>query len=311
MEIPIQYITVENPTIKDIPIFIQGGATEARTLEAQQGGIPQKFMSTNQDKWTSERCFLGDAYPRFNNWAENKDVVYSDGSNPEHLYNGSFPSCEQNILPFNVATGAASTICKNVILKVDTSEDDVTLVEYEVIGGGDFNELTAESNPDRYEVIEDITKVNYSTTPAPVVKAPVNTDNNNSITLYEYTKTWDGDESVGARFWEGDHTRWGSNTIDWNTVPAGSKVKIYGMPAESNWYIRPTTLWGYGVSFVNYNSGNSAVNASNVNNFGNDRCIVFEFNAETGPKLGGEGNAFDVDIQHYYVSKVVLEKKNN
>lgn len=173
MEIPIQYITVENPTIKDIPIFIQGGATEARTLEAQQGGIPQKFMSTNQDKWTSERCFLGDAYPNFVNWAQDKDAVFSANPNSDYLYNNNFPNYLQTDLPFDVATGAASTICKNVILKVDTSEDDVTLVEYEVIGGGDFDELTAESNTDRYEVIEDITKVNYPTTPAPVVKAPV------------------------------------------------------------------------------------------------------------------------------------------
>ena len=121
MEIPLQYITVENPTIKDIPIFIQGGSTEARTLEAEQGGIPQKFMSTNQDKWTSERCFLGDAYPNFNNWAENKDAVYSANSNADYLYNGSFPSIEQSILPFNVPTGAASTVCKDIELKCDTA----------------------------------------------------------------------------------------------------------------------------------------------------------------------------------------------
>ena len=121
MEIPLQYITVENPTIKDIPIFIQGGTTEARTLEAKQGGIPQKFMSTNQDKWTSERCFLGDAYPNFNNWAENKDAVYSANSNADYLYNGSFPSIEQSILPFGVPTGAASTVCKDIELKCDTA----------------------------------------------------------------------------------------------------------------------------------------------------------------------------------------------
>lgn len=121
MEIPLQYITVENPTIKDIPIFIQGGTTEARTLEAEQGGIPQKFMSTNQDKWTSERCFLGDAYPNFNNWAENKDAVYSANSNADYLYNGNFPSIEQSILPFDVPTGAASTVCKDIELKCDTA----------------------------------------------------------------------------------------------------------------------------------------------------------------------------------------------
>ena len=122
MEIPIQYITVGNPTIKDIPIFIQGGATEARTLEAEQGGIPQKFMSTSQDKWTSERCFLGDAYPNFNNWAENREVVYSANSNSEYLYNNNFPNYQQTTLPFGVATGAASTICKEIEVKIDSAE---------------------------------------------------------------------------------------------------------------------------------------------------------------------------------------------
>ena len=121
MEIPIQYITVSNPTIKDIPIFIQGGTAEARTLEAEQGGIPQKFMSTNQDKWTSERCFLGDAYPNFVNWAQDRDAVFSANSNPDYLYNNNFPIYQQTDLPFDVATGAASTICKNIEVTQDTA----------------------------------------------------------------------------------------------------------------------------------------------------------------------------------------------
>ena len=121
MEIPIQYITVSNPTIKDIPIFIQGGTAEARTLEAEQGGIPQKFMSTNQDKWTSERCFLGDAYPNFVNWAQDRDAVFSANSNPDYLYNNNFPIYQQTDLPFDVATGAASTVCKNIEVTQDTA----------------------------------------------------------------------------------------------------------------------------------------------------------------------------------------------
>ena len=164
MEIPIEYITVDNPTIKDIPIMItglSGGPIEARVLEAQQGGVPQKFMSSNQDKWTSERCFLGDAYPNFNNWVSNKDAIFSDNANDNYLYCASYPSNVDTELPFNVATGAASTICKDIVKKVDTSVSNPDLVLKEVDEDGDFNTLEAAG----YVVVEDATNVIYADTP--------------------------------------------------------------------------------------------------------------------------------------------------
>ncbi len=122
MEIPSQYITVNDPTIKDIPIFIQGGATEARTLEAEEGAVPQKYMSTTQDNWTSERCFLGDAYPHFTDWAEDKGIIYSTEPQASALYSG-YPGPVQNLLPFDVATtGAESIECKAIVSNKTTTE---------------------------------------------------------------------------------------------------------------------------------------------------------------------------------------------
>ena len=122
MEIPLKYITVDDPTIKDIPIFIQGGATEARKLEAEKGAVPQKYMSTNQDNWTSERCFLGDAYPHFTDWAVNKGITYSEGPKANFLYSG-YPGATQNVLPFGVATtGAESIECKAIDSDKTTTE---------------------------------------------------------------------------------------------------------------------------------------------------------------------------------------------
>lgn len=138
MEIPLSYITVDNPTIKDIPIFIQGGATEARVLEAEKGGVPQKFMSTTQDKWTSERCFLGDAYPNFTSWAEDKNITYSSDPASEHLYCGSYPSHEQNVLPFGVTTGAESTVCKDITKKEDVATPNTSLIIYETTDGSEW-----------------------------------------------------------------------------------------------------------------------------------------------------------------------------
>ena len=79
------------PSIADIPVYVQWDGISATKVVAPTGEVPQKFMSRAKDNWTSERCFLGDAYPSFTNWVSQPNKHFSTGANGSYLYNG-YPS---------------------------------------------------------------------------------------------------------------------------------------------------------------------------------------------------------------------------
>lgn len=81
----------EHPSIADIPVYVQWDGISATKVVAPTGAVPQKFMSRDKDNWTSERCFLGDAYPSFTNWVSQPNKKFSTGANGSYLYNG-YPS---------------------------------------------------------------------------------------------------------------------------------------------------------------------------------------------------------------------------
>ena len=105
---------VSKPTIGDIPVFVQWSTVAAKSIDAPTGAVPQKFMSTAKDNWTSERCFLGDAYNDFKSWVTYPDKPFNKDSNSGFLYQG-YPSPEAGF-DFTVTTGVTTA------LEIETSK---------------------------------------------------------------------------------------------------------------------------------------------------------------------------------------------
>ena len=105
---------VSTPTIGDIPVFVQWSTVAAKSIDAPTGAVPQKFMSTAKDNWTSERCFLGDAYTNFKSWVTYPDKPFNKDSNSGFLYQG-YPSPEAGF-DFTVTTGVTTA------LEIETSK---------------------------------------------------------------------------------------------------------------------------------------------------------------------------------------------
>ena len=105
---------VSTPTIRDIPIHVQWSTVAAKSIDAPTGAVPQKFMSTAKDNWTSERCFLGDAYNNFRSWVTYPDKPFNKDSNSGFLYQG-YPSPEAGF-DFTVTTGVTTA------LEIETSK---------------------------------------------------------------------------------------------------------------------------------------------------------------------------------------------
>jgi hypothetical protein len=91
VDITSEVTNKKEPSIADIPVYVQWDGISATKVVAPTGAVPQKFMSRDKDNWTSERCFLGDAYPSFTNWVSQPNKKFSTGANGSYLYNG-YPS---------------------------------------------------------------------------------------------------------------------------------------------------------------------------------------------------------------------------
>ena len=134
-----EFISSEaDETINSIPIYVlwdsnTGGAAASSSITAVRGDVPQKFMSKTKEKWTSERCFLGDAYPNFTNWVSNKNNPFTTGSSENHLYQG-YPSKDAG-LDFNVPIGDQSTTRSEIIRTTyEDTTDDSLVAEVEESG---------------------------------------------------------------------------------------------------------------------------------------------------------------------------------
>ena len=141
---------VTNPTIADIPIYVLWNSTAAVKITAHEGGVPHKFMSTSKDKWTSERCFLGDAYPQFAAWAETPSKRFSLGASDNHLYNG-YPSYTAG-LPFEGEQGFPSDFyqtAKALEIEMNRTEWGNPVINSNLVENVDAqgNPYTPEENP--------------------------------------------------------------------------------------------------------------------------------------------------------------------
>ena len=121
-----------NPTINDIPIFVQLSTNIAANITAKQGEVPQKFMLSSKARWASELCFLGNAYPEFANWAESDEAFLNTSvQGDDYLYN-NYPGPDAG-LDFNVETGDATTTCLEILEertdKVTEANEDLVIYE--------------------------------------------------------------------------------------------------------------------------------------------------------------------------------------
>ena len=121
-----------NPTINDIPIFVQLSTNIAANITAKQGEVPQKFMLSSKARWASELCFLGNAYPEFANWAESDEAFLNTSvQGDDYLYN-NYPGPDAG-LDFNVETGDATTTCLEILEertdKVTETNEDLVIYE--------------------------------------------------------------------------------------------------------------------------------------------------------------------------------------
>ena len=121
-----------NPTINDIPIFVQLSTNIAANITAKQGEVPQKFMLSSKARWASELCFLGNAYPEFANWAESDEAFLNTSvQGDDYLYN-NYPGPDAG-LDFNVETGDATTTCLEILTertdKVTETNEDLVIYE--------------------------------------------------------------------------------------------------------------------------------------------------------------------------------------
>ena len=121
-----------NPTINDIPIFVQLSTNIAANIAAKQGEVPQKFMLSSKARWASELCFLGNAYSEFANWAESDEAFLNTSvQGDDYLYN-NYPGPDAG-LDFNVETGDATTTCLEILTertdKVTEANEDLVIYE--------------------------------------------------------------------------------------------------------------------------------------------------------------------------------------
>ena len=121
-----------NPTINDIPIFVQLSTNIAANITAKQGEVPQKFMLSSKARWASELCFFGNAYPEFANWAESDEAFLNTSvQGDDYLYN-NYPGPDAG-LDFNVETGDATTTCLEILTertdKVTETNEDLVIYE--------------------------------------------------------------------------------------------------------------------------------------------------------------------------------------
>ena len=204
-----EYISSEtDATINSIPIFVlwdstTGGAA-ASSITAVRGDVPQKFMSKTKEKWTSERCFLGDAYPNFTNWVSNKNNPFTTGSNENHLYQG-YPSKDAG-LNFNVPTGDESTIRLEVTRTTYEDVTDDSLVQTEEGGSGTpvFNGPTEIGYNNNVSISKSDLSGATSTSVLIFEGTPVDASENKWVQAYF---GWNGPTIIeGANSWSGSTT---------------------------------------------------------------------------------------------------------
>lgn len=141
-----------NPSIADIPIYVQWDNISATKVVAEMGAVPQKFMSRAKDNWTSERCFLGDAYPSFTNWVSQPNKHFSTGANGSYLYNG-YPSPDAGLTFAESLRNQTENLEVTRTTYPSEERSDLVRVVYTDVMPDDFNFSSSDPTPSSGTVV--------------------------------------------------------------------------------------------------------------------------------------------------------------
>lgn len=152
VDITSEVTNKKDPSIADIPVYVQWDGISATKVVAPTGAVPQKFMSRDKDNWTSERCFLGDAYPSFTNWVSRPDYKFSTGADGGYLYSG-YPSPNAG-LPFSESLRNQTENLEVTSTTYPFEErSDLVRVVYTDVMPDDFNFSTSDPTPSSGTVV--------------------------------------------------------------------------------------------------------------------------------------------------------------
>lgn len=224
------------PSIADIPIYVQWDNISATKVVAEMGAVPQKFMSRDKDNWTSERCFLGDAYPSFTNWVSRPDITFSTGADGGYLYSG-YPSPNAG-LPFSESLRNQTENLEVTSTTYPSEErSELVRVEYTDVMPDDFN-FSTETTPggNNQEVAPSGGSGTGKYVGTIVYTGPYSFYNNDNVTLVSSDK--------------------------FENLKKGTEMRIYAEILGDGWYIDIKTEWSGEPSFQNNEAGKS-INASN------------------------------------------------
>jgi hypothetical protein len=102
-------------------------------------------MSRDKDNWTSERCFLGDAYPSFTNWVSRPDYKFSTGADGGYLYSG-YPSPNAGLTFSESLIGQTENLEVTSTTYPSEERSELVRVEYTDVMPDDFN-FSSETTP--------------------------------------------------------------------------------------------------------------------------------------------------------------------
>ena len=226
----------EHPSIADIPVYVQWDNISATKVVAEMGAVPQKFMSRDKDNWTSERCFLGDAYPSFTNWVSRPDHKFSTGADGGYLYSG-YPSPSAG-LPFSESLRNQTENLEVTSTTYPSEErSELVKVEYTDVMPDNFN-FSTETTPggNNQEVAPSGGSGTGKYVGTIVYTGPYSFYNNDNVTLVSSDK--------------------------FENLKKGTKMRIYAEILGDGWYIDIKTEWSGEPSFQNNKAG-KRINASN------------------------------------------------
>lgn len=84
----IEYYSDEMPNANDVPVRVYfGDVNIVKELESIKGDAPQKIKVGLNTLWASERCYFGDAYPKFTDYVKDGSADWQNYGNSDYLYN--------------------------------------------------------------------------------------------------------------------------------------------------------------------------------------------------------------------------------
>lgn len=84
----IEYYSDGMPNANDVPVVVYfSDVNVVKELESIKGDAPQKIKVGLNTLWASERCYFGDAYPKFTDNVKDGGDDWQNYGDPDYLYN--------------------------------------------------------------------------------------------------------------------------------------------------------------------------------------------------------------------------------